>query len=81
MWLFYIAKSELFGDSLALAIVCGIAVGAATIIGDLFESVLKRSAGVKDSGILVPGRGGVLDSVDSVAVAAPVFYLLILLFT
>ncbi|NBC28356.1 MAG: hypothetical protein GVY29_00010 [Spirochaetes bacterium] len=54
----------------------GLAVGAATIMGDLIESALKRSATSKDSGSLIPGRGGVLDSIDSVLYAAPVFYYL-----
>lgn len=46
-------------------------------IGDLIESTLKRSAEVKDSGIILPGRGGMLDSIDSIMIAAPVFILIL----
>jgi phosphatidate cytidylyltransferase len=49
-------------------------------IGDLIESVIKRSANIKDSGRLIPGRGGALDNLDSILTAGPVFYLLIQLF-
>lgn len=50
-------------------------IATAAFFGDLFESMLKRSAGVKDSGKTIPGHGGVLDRMDSVIVALPVFTL------
>ena len=53
----------------------GAATALSTFAGDLAESAMKRSAGVKDSGGVMFGRGGILDSVDSLAMSAPVFYL------
>jgi phosphatidate cytidylyltransferase len=59
---------------LAAGVILGLLSGAAVSLGDLGESAIKRSSGIKDSGFIIPGRGGVLDSIDSIALAAPVFY-------
>ena len=56
-------------------IITGFLTAISAIAGDIIESVLKRSAQIKDSGNLIPGRGGVLDSIDSIIVSAPVFYI------
>lgn len=55
--------------------ILGFLTASAAIIGDIVESIFKRSAELKDSGSIIPGRGGVLDSIDSILLAAPVFYI------
>ena len=66
---------NLFSGSVFKVVALGIVMAFVSILGDLVESVLKRSAQIKDSGSIIPGRGGILDSVDSIFFAAPVYYI------
>ncbi len=61
-------------------VVFGFVIGLATMFGDLSESVVKRCVGVKDSSNLLPGSGGILDLIDSLILAAPAGYVLLILF-
>jgi len=64
---------------LGWGIVLGLALVLAATFGDLAESVIKRQAGVKDSGALIPGHGGALDRVDSLLYVVPIVYLFALI--
>ena len=79
---FFITKGQLGSISFGLhdAIILGTILPIVGVVGDLFESLLKRASGVKDSGTLIPGMGGVLDVLDSLLFGAPVLYAYISLF-
>ena len=73
--LFKFIFPEIITSSIPHLVILALVTSLAAIVGDLIESVFKRSCGVKDSGTLIPGRGGVLDSLDSILIAAPIFYI------
>jgi len=59
----------------SMSILMFLLVGIAAPLGDLFESVLKRAGGIKDSGTILPGHGGILDRIDGILFATPVIFI------
>jgi phosphatidate cytidylyltransferase len=70
-----LAGSHLAGMTLTHSIILGVILSIAAVVGDLIESLFKREAGLKDSGHLFPGIGGILDLLDSLLFNAPIMYL------
>jgi phosphatidate cytidylyltransferase len=67
--------AKMAGMNFLHATILGIVLSVTAVIGDLIESLFKREAGVKDSGSLFPGIGGILDLLDSLLFNAPIMYL------
>ncbi len=75
--LFAYVFSKIVGMDTSFALFCAFVLCITGTLGDIAESVLKREAGVKDSGVFLPGHGGILDRVDSLLVNIPMYFILL----
>ena len=74
----YYMGAPIFGGSIIKAVIISCAIGIVAPAGDLIESAMKRSSHIKDSGNYIPGRGGIMDNIDSLIFSAPIYYYLII---
>lgn len=75
----FIFKGFLDSFRLSEVLILGFILGVVGILGDLFESLLKRDCGIKDASFLIPGIGGALDLLDSLMFSSPVFYFFVVI--
>src|SRR5574344_140376 len=73
----YFIWPDIFSGSIIKMIILSLIIAFTAIIGDLVESIFKRSSDCKDSGHIIPGRGGILDSIDSILMSAPIYYVFV----